>query len=115
MTSRIALQSWRDRILKVGSDEEIKPLVGPKTKVIDLKGRRVTPGFHDSHLHFLGGGEQLSRVELKDAKDEAEFGKRLVEFDKKLPRDRWIVGGNWDHDRAFNGTLPTARRTASLV
>lgn len=103
-----AIAVLRDRILKVGSDDEIKPLVGPKTKVIDLKSRRVTPGFHDSHLHFLGGGEQLSRVELKDAKDEAEFGKRLVEFDKKLPRDRWIVGGNWDHDRAFNGTLPTA-------
>lgn len=103
-----AIAVWRDRILKVGSDDEIKPLVGPKTKVIDLKGRRVTPGFHDSHLHFLGGGEQLSRVELKDAKNEAEFGKRLVEFDKKLPRDRWIVGGNWDHDRAFNGALPTA-------
>jgi predicted amidohydrolase YtcJ len=103
-----AVAVWRDRILKVGSDADIKPLIGEKTKVIDLKGRRVTPGFHDSHLHFLGGGEQLSRVELKDAKDEAEFGKRLQEFDRKLPRDRWIVGGNWDHDRAFNGKMPTA-------
>ncbi len=103
-----AVAIWRDRILKVGTSDEIKALVGSKTKVIDLKGRRVTPGFHDSHLHFLGGGEQLSRVELKDAKDEAEFGRRLQEFDRKLPRDRWIVGGNWDHDRAFGGKLPTA-------
>jgi predicted amidohydrolase YtcJ len=73
-----------------------------------LKGRRVVPGFHDSHLHFLGGGQQLGRVELKDARDEAEFGKRLQEFDQKLPRDRWLVGGNWDHDRAFGGKVPTA-------
>src|SRR5439155_17895927 len=103
-----AIAVWRDRILKVGKNDEIKALVGPKTKVIDLKGRRVTPGFHDSHVHFLGGGEQLSRVELKDAKDEAEFGRRLREFDRKLPKGRWMLGGNWDHDRTFDGKLPTA-------
>src|SRR5687767_7257717 len=103
-----AIAVWRDRIMKVGTDAEIKPLVGPNTKVHQLGGRRVLPGFHDSHLHFLGGGQQLGRVELKDAKDEAEFGRRLQEFDRKLPRDRWLVGGNWDHDRAFGGELPTA-------
>src|SRR5262249_31885882 len=37
-----------------------------------------------------------------------EFGKRLREFDKKLPRDRWLLGGEWDHDRTFAGKLPTA-------
>src|SRR5262245_61070676 len=65
-----AVAVWRDRIVKVGTDAEVKALVGPRTKVIALNGRRVVPGFHDSHLHFLGGGQQLSRVELKDAKDE---------------------------------------------
>ncbi|MBX9624372.1 MAG: amidohydrolase [Gemmataceae bacterium] len=103
-----AVAVWRDRILAVGSDDDVKPLVGPNTRVIDLKGRRVVPGFYDSHVHWLGGGQSLSEVDLKDAKDEAEFGRRLEEFDKKLPRDRWITGGNWDHDRAFGGKLPTA-------
>ena len=99
---------WRDRIVKVGTDAEVRALIGPKTKVVALNGRRLVPGFHDSHLHFLGGGEQLARVELKDAKDEAEFGRRLKEFDQKLPRGRWMLGGNWDHDRTFGGRLPTA-------
>ena len=103
-----AVAVWRDRVLAVGTDDEVKPLVGPTTRVIDLNGRRLVPGFYDSHVHWLGGGRSLSEVDLKDAKDEAEFGRRLVEFDKKLPRDRWIVGGNWDHDRAFGGSLPTA-------
>lgn len=103
-----AVAVWRDRVLAVGSDAEVKPLVGPNTKVIDLAGRRLVPGFYDSHVHWLGGGQSLSEVDLKDAKDEAEFGRRLVEFDKKLPRDRWITGGNWDHDRAFGGKTPTA-------
>lgn len=103
-----AIAVWKGRILKVGTDAEIKQLAGPNTRVIDFGGRRVVPGFYDSHAHFLGGGQQLARVELKDAKDEAEFGRRLAEFDKKTPRDRWLVGGNWDHDRAFGGKLPSA-------
>jgi predicted amidohydrolase YtcJ len=103
-----AVAVWHGRILRVGTDAEVMPLIGPHTKVIALKGRRVVPGFYDSHLHLLGGGLQLSRVDLKDAKDEAEFGRRLREFDAKTPRDRWLLGGNWDHDRTFAGKLPTA-------
>jgi predicted amidohydrolase YtcJ len=103
-----AVAVTRDRITLVGSTADVKALAGPATKVIDLRGRRVVSGFYDSHVHMIGGGRGLSEVALKDAKDEAEFGKRLKEFDAKLPPGRWLTGGNWDHDRAFNGTLPTA-------
>ena len=110
-----AIAVWKGRILKVGTNAEVKALVGPNTKVIDLKGQRVVPGFYDSHVHWLGGGLQLARVELKDAKDEVEFGKRLKEFDGKMPRDRWMLGGNWDHDRTFGSTLPTAEMLDKYV
>jgi predicted amidohydrolase YtcJ len=103
-----AVAVWRDRILAVGKSDDIKSLAGPKTRVIDLKGCRVVPGFYDSHIHLLGSGLRLGEVALKDAKDEADFGKRLREFDRKLPRDRWLLGGEWDHDGTFNGQLPTA-------
>jgi predicted amidohydrolase YtcJ len=103
-----AVAVWRGRVLKVGSDAEVKALAGPTTKRIDLRGGRLVPGFYDSHVHFLTGGRAASSVYLKDAKDEAEFGRRLAEFDKKTPRGRWIVGGLWDHDRTFEGELPTA-------
>jgi predicted amidohydrolase YtcJ len=103
-----AVAVWRDRILAVGTSDDIKALAGPKTRVIDLRGRRVVPGFYDSHVHLLGSGMRLGEVALKDAKDEAEFGRRLREFDQKLPRDRWLLGGEWDHDRALGGQLPTA-------
>jgi predicted amidohydrolase YtcJ len=103
-----ALAIWRQRILVAGPDSEIASLVGPTTRVIDLAGRRVVPGFHDCHVHFLGGGRRLSEVSLKDAADEIEFGKRLSEFSARQPRDRWMLGGGWDHDRALNGVLPTA-------
>jgi len=103
-----AVAVWRGRILKVGTDDEVKPLIGPRTIVHNLQGRRVIPGIYDAHLHFLGGGLSLCRIHLKDAEDEAEFGRRLLEYDRSLPRDRWIVGGLWDHDRTFGGKLPSA-------
>ena len=103
-----AIAVWRDRILAVGSTQEVRRLVGPRSRVIDLKGKRVVPGFYDSHVHLLGSGLRLAQVALKDAKDEAEFGRRLRAFDGKLPRDRWLLGGEWDHDRTFKGVLPTA-------
>ena len=71
------LAVWRDRIIAVGSKAEIRAHIGPRTRTIDLKGRRVVPGFYDSHIHLLGSGQRLSEVALKDAPDEAEFGRRL--------------------------------------
>jgi predicted amidohydrolase YtcJ len=104
-----AVAVWLDRIVGVGSNAAVRSLAGPATPIIDLHGRRVLPGFYDSHIHLLGSGQRLSQVALKDASNEAEFGRRLVEFDRKLPRDRWLLGGNWDHDRALNGVLPSAQ------
>jgi predicted amidohydrolase YtcJ len=96
------------RIVAVGKDADVKPLIGAKTRIIRLAGRRVLPGFHDSHVHMLASGMRLAQVALKDAKDEAEFGARLRAFDAKLPRGRWMLGGDWDHDRTFAGKLPDA-------
>jgi len=97
-----------ERIVAVDSVEEVEGLVGPGTRTVDLGARLVTPGFHDAHLHFAGGCLGLRRVYLKDAADEAEFGRRLREFDAKLPEGTWLPGGRWDHDLTFGGTFPTA-------
>src|SRR5580704_6229727 len=51
-----AVAVWRDRIVLVGTDAEVAALIGPQTRIVDLKGRRVVPGFYDSHTHFLSGG-----------------------------------------------------------
>jgi predicted amidohydrolase YtcJ len=96
-----------DRILAVGRPSEIESFCGLATRRIDLGSRLVVPGFHDSHLHFGGGCLQLQRVDLKDARDEAEFSSRLQESDRRLPPGAWMVGGRWDHDRTFSGALPT--------
>jgi predicted amidohydrolase YtcJ len=103
------------KIIDIGDDAAMLKLRGPATKVIDTEGKRIVPGLHDSHVHFLGAGIFLSQVDLKLCANEAEFGAKLAEFDKKLPPGRWLQGGNWDHDRTFNGVLPTAEMIDKYV
>ncbi len=96
------------RIVAVGSEADTKPLIGSKTRVIDAKGRTIIPGFNDAHVHFLETGQQLSSVDLRDAKTPEEFVKRIRDFAAKLPKGRWILGGKWDHENWKPNTLPTA-------
>ena len=67
----------------------------------------MLPGFNDSHVHFLGGGFQLSSVNLRDASTPEEFASRIARFAAKLPAGRWITGGDWDHERWADAKLPT--------
>jgi predicted amidohydrolase YtcJ len=96
-----------NRIVAVGSSNEIKKLAGPQTRVIDAKGQLVLPGFNDAHVHFLSGGFQLSSVDLRDANTPEEFADRILKFAEKLPAGRWITGGDWDHERWPGAQLPT--------
>src|SRR5262247_3360879 len=98
-----------NRIAAVGSTEEIRKWVGANTKVIDLQGRRVTPGFNDSHVHFLDGGMGLASVQLRYAKTPEDFRDRIRDFAAKLPKGRWILNGNWDHENWTPPALPTRR------
>ncbi len=97
-----------DKIVAIGSDADTRSLIGPKTRVIDAKGKVVIPGFNDAHVHFLETGVQLASVDLRDAKTPQEFVDRIKAFAAKLPKDRWIVGGKWDHENWTPNNLPTA-------
>lgn len=96
------------KIFFVGTNAEIKKFIASNTKTIDAKGKLVIPGFNDSHVHFMDGGAGLSSVDLRDAKSPQEFVKRIADFAKKLPKGRWILNGNWDHENWTPNNLPTA-------
>ncbi len=95
------------RIVAVGSNGEIRKWVGPGTEAIDLGGKLVLPGFNDAHVHFFNGGENLAGVQLRDAKSEDEFRRRIAEFAATQPAGRWITGGGWDHENWTPARLPT--------
>src|SRR5439155_1098325 len=98
------------RITHVGSNAEVNQMAGPRTRIIDAGGRLVLPGFNDAHVHFLSGGFHLSGVHLRDAKSPEEFAKRIGDFAKTLSRtneNRWITGGEWDHEVWPGAPLPT--------
>ena len=107
-TTRIAeaVAIANGRILAVGSDEEIRAYQGPNTAVVDLKGRLAVPGLADSHAHFIDGGFQLLSVDLKDARNEEEFVRRIAEKARTLPHGKWIQGGDWDEEAWPSEKLP---------
>ncbi|MBP6821860.1 MAG: amidohydrolase [Acidobacteria bacterium] len=96
-----------NRIAAAGSTKDIRRWIGSQTKVIDLQGKRVVPGFNDAHVHFVDGGAGLASVQLRDAGSQEEFRKRIGEFAAKLPKGRWVLNGNWDHENWRPASLPT--------
>ncbi len=95
-----------NRIAAVGATQEIRQLASGRTKMIDAGGKLLLPGFNDAHVHFLNGGFELSGVDLRDAKSPQEFAERLGSFASKTTKDRWITGGEWDHERWPGAPLP---------
>jgi predicted amidohydrolase YtcJ len=101
-----ALAVIGERIVAIGSVADVDRWRGPSTRVIDAAGRRVIPGFNDAHVHFVDGGAQLERVDLKDADSPAEFVRRIAERARTRPGE-WILGGDWDDQRWSPPVLPT--------
>jgi predicted amidohydrolase YtcJ len=94
-------------IMSVGPSASIRKLAGPDCKIIDLGGRRVVPGFNDSHVHLLAGGSSLISVQLGAVNSAEEFRRRIGDYANSLPKGAWIRNGNWDHQRWNPVALPT--------
>jgi predicted amidohydrolase YtcJ/enterochelin esterase-like enzyme len=84
-----------DRIVLVGSSAEVKGAVGPATRVIDLAGAFVTPGFNDGHVHVESTGALLTGANLLDVHEPGAFRERIAQAAKRLPTGSWITRGDW--------------------
>lgn len=93
-----------DRIAAIGA-AAVRAGIGKRTRIVDLGGAFVTPGFIDSHVHFVKASFMLSRPSLRDANSPEEFVERIAAAAKALPRGQWLEGGNWDQDR-WGGKMP---------
>jgi predicted amidohydrolase YtcJ len=95
-----------EKIIAVGTRDELERHRNAKTQVIDAGSGMVVPGLIDSHIHLIDGGLQLALVQLREAKTRDEFIRRIGDFAKKKAKGEWITGGDWDHT-LWGGELPS--------
>jgi hypothetical protein len=85
-----------DRILLVGTRDEVLKTKGPDTKIIDLGGHFVMPGFNDAHMHIANAGQEKLSVNLAGVKTLDEFRERIRARVEAAHPGEWIIGGGWD-------------------
>ena len=95
-----------ERIVAVGTSKDIRRLVGRDSRVIDLGGALVVPGFIDSHTHFLDGGFALLSIRLREAKSRDDFVARIQDKASELAKGEWILNGDWDQQQFDPPELP---------
>ncbi len=96
-----AIAIKEDRIVKVGTKEEISRWVGKNTKVIELKEETVVPGLIDTHLHIADFGRFLTWLDLKGVKSIKETQMIIKKRAQKTPQGKWILGQGWNQ-ASFN-------------
>ena len=103
----VAIQG--ETIAKVGSDADMTAWQGPDTKVYDLGGRTVVPGFIDTHTHLVGYGNALCSVNLENVPDRAALRAKLSDYIREaaIPKGQWVFGRGWDQNRFPDGAFPT--------
>jgi hypothetical protein len=92
------------RIIAVGSARDVGTHVGPLTRVVELDGRMVLPGFQDAHVHPTHGGLALIRCGLHDAHGAEEVLDRIRAYAEANPDLPWILGSGWYMADFANGT-----------
>ena len=92
------------RIATVGPDRAVMAHTGPRTRVIHLRGRTVTPGFQDAHVHPVHGGLARLRCELHDTRGREACLAVIAAYAAAHPTEAWIRGGGWYMDDFPGGT-----------
>jgi predicted amidohydrolase YtcJ len=93
------------RIVALGDDRSLDLLRGVGTKVVDLNGRTVLPGFHDSHIHAVEAGLLNKSCRFPPASKPSQITARIAECVKAAKPGQWISGGSYQADM-FGSTPP---------
>ena len=109
-----AIAIKRGRIVYVGDDEGALELVGPGTRVVDLAGKMLLPGFQDAHVHPIEAGMAYLGCSLHGSTSIAEYLKVLENCDRSFPESTFVDGGGWTMDLFPNG-LPDKKLIDSVI
>ncbi len=94
-------------IAAIGPDEEIRDLLGPTTRVVDLAGRTAVPAFADAHVHAVGAGMERLHCDLSGLRTRDECLAAVASHSTGLQPDSWIQGGGWSME-SFGAAGPLA-------
>jgi predicted amidohydrolase YtcJ len=92
------------RIVAVGPDRSIRPHIGPRTRVIELRGETVTPGFQDAHVHPVEAGIDRSRCDLRETEGARADLDTIATYAASHPELPWIIGSGWSMADYESGT-----------
>lgn len=87
------------RIIAVGTNPDIDPFVGKKTRVIDLEGLTMIPGFIESHGHIMGLGSSKMKLNLNGIKNYDELVDIVANAVSKAVPGEWILGRGWHQSK----------------
>ncbi len=96
----------RQRIALVGTDDEVRATVGPRTEVVDVAGGLVLPGFQDAHAHPLAAGVDMLRCDLTGCRSADDVLARVRDYADANPDLTWVLGSGWsmsDFERGCPG------------
>jgi predicted amidohydrolase YtcJ len=100
---RVASLAVRDGlIVAVDKEAEAQALLGPRTRVIELRGRAVVPALSDAHAHLYGLGVAAALVDLRGCASPEECAQRLAGN-----KQAWVLGHGWDQNRFADAQFPT--------
>ncbi|HEX6224936.1 MAG TPA: amidohydrolase [Chryseolinea sp.] len=88
-----------DKITFVGATNDVRKFIGDNTKVIDLQGKMMTPGFIEGHGHIMGVGYNELDLDLSQVKSYDEMVEKVREAVSKSSPGEWILGRGWHQDK----------------
>ena len=94
-----ALAVVGDRIVAVGSNDEIGAMIGDATEVVDLAGRTAIPGFIEGHGHYTSFGGSLMILDFRYSRSFAEIVEQVAAATETTPPGEWIIGRGWHQDK----------------
>jgi predicted amidohydrolase YtcJ len=98
----------RDGLIQAaGTDYDIRQVIGPGTRVVNLRGRLALPAFGDAHVHAVAGGLESLRCNLLGLNTRHDSLAAVAAYGSGLPPGAWVLGGGWTM-AAFPGGMPTA-------
>lgn len=103
-----------NKIIAVGTTDEIKKLAGASSDTFNLQGRLVTPGFNDAHIHFLRGSLEMQTADLNRCKTPKDAADTVLAFAQRNAEAAWITGSGWQYT-IFPDSKPTKEILDAII